>query len=95
MFGEQFDDDRNTLVLGSGAVVDVSVLRAAGRRTTFFFNLENLLDDQYEVGRSPVATYGQPFTLHARRAACAAIAGLHLAQPTELTEPVSADVTAP
>ncbi len=64
VFGEQFDDDRNTLVLGSGAVVDVSVLRAAGRRTTFFFNLENLLDDQYEVGRSPVATYGQPFTVH-------------------------------
>ena len=63
-FGEQFDDDRNTLVLGSGAVVDVSVLRAAGRRTTFFFNLENLLDDHYEVGRSPVATYGQPFTVH-------------------------------
>ena len=65
VFGEQFDDDRNTLILGSGAVVDVSVLRAAGRRTTFFLNLENLLDDQYEVGRSPVATYGQPFTLHA------------------------------
>jgi vitamin B12 transporter len=64
-FGEQFDDDRNTLVLGSGAVIDLSVLRAAGRHTTFFFNLENLLDDQYEVGRSPVATYGQPFTLHA------------------------------
>ncbi len=65
VFGEQFDDDRNTLVLGSGAVVDVSVLRAAGRRMTLFFNLENLLDDHYEVGRSPVATYGQPFTVHA------------------------------
>ena len=65
VFGEQYDDDRNTLVLGSGAVVDVSVLRTAGRRATFFFNLENLLDDDYEVGRSPVATYGQPFTLHA------------------------------
>jgi outer membrane receptor protein involved in Fe transport len=65
VFGEQYDDDRNTLVLGSGAVVDVSMLRTAGRRATFFFNLENMLDDQYEVGRSPVATYGQPFTLHA------------------------------
>lgn len=64
-FGEQYDDDRNTLVLGSGAVVDLSVLRAAGRRTTVFVNLENLLDDQYEVGRSPVPTFGQPFTLHA------------------------------
>jgi outer membrane receptor protein involved in Fe transport len=65
LFGEQFDDDRNTLVLGSGAVVDLSVQREAGRRTTFFVNLENVLDDQYEVGRSPVATYGQPLTLHA------------------------------
>jgi outer membrane cobalamin receptor len=64
-FGEQFDDDRNTLVLESGVVIDLSVLRAAGRRATFFVNLENLLDDRYEVGRSPVATYGQPFTLHA------------------------------
>ena len=65
VFGEQFDDDRNTLVLGSGAVLDVSLLRAAGRRTTVFASLENLFDDQYEVCRSPVATYGQPFTLHA------------------------------
>ncbi len=64
VFGEQFDDDRNTLVLGAGAVADLSVLRSAGRRTTLFLNLENLFDDQYEVGRSPVATYGQPFTLH-------------------------------
>ena len=64
LFGEQFDDDRNTLILGSGAVIDLSVQRGAGRRTTFFVNLENLLDDRYEVGRSPVATYGQPFTLH-------------------------------
>jgi len=63
-FGEQFDDDRNTLVLGSGVVADVSMLRGIGSRTTAFFNLENLFDDQYEVGRSPVATYGQPFTVH-------------------------------
>ena len=65
VFGRQFDDDRNTLELGPGAVVDVSVLRAAGSRTTFFASLENLLDDRYEVGRTPVATYGQPFTVHA------------------------------
>ena len=63
-FGEQFDDDRNTLVLGSGAVVDLTVLRDLGRRASVFASLENLFDDQYEVGRSPVATYGQPFTFH-------------------------------
>ena len=64
LFGEQFDDDRNTLVLGPGAVMDVSVLRAVTRRVTLFASLENLFDDRYEVGRTPVATYGQPFTLH-------------------------------
>jgi outer membrane receptor protein involved in Fe transport len=63
-FGEQFEDDRNTLVLGRGAVVDVSVLRAVGTRVTVFVNGENLFDDAYEVGRTPVATYGQPATLH-------------------------------
>jgi outer membrane receptor protein involved in Fe transport len=63
-FAEQFDDDRNTLVLGSGAVVDVSVMRALGSRVTAFANLENLFDDDYEVAATPVPSYGQPFTLH-------------------------------
>jgi hypothetical protein len=50
--------------LGSGAVVDVSVCALAGRAHRPLLNLENLLDDHYEVGRSPRATYGQPFTVH-------------------------------
>jgi outer membrane receptor protein involved in Fe transport len=64
-FGEQFDDDRNTLVLGSGAVVDVTLMRAIGSRLTVFANLENLFDDDYEVAATPVPGYGQPFTFHA------------------------------
>jgi outer membrane cobalamin receptor len=64
-FGKQYDDDRNTLELGSGAVVDVSVLRAVGSRTTLFANIENLFDDDYEVAATPVASIGQPFTVHA------------------------------
>jgi outer membrane receptor protein involved in Fe transport len=64
-FAEQFDDDRNTLVLGSGAVVDVSIMRALGSRVTAFANLENLFDDDYEVAATPVPSYGQPFTFHA------------------------------
>jgi outer membrane receptor protein involved in Fe transport len=63
-FGDQFEDDRNTFVLGSGAVVDLSVLKGVGSRATIFANAENLFDDAYEVGRTPVATYGQPATLH-------------------------------
>lgn len=65
VFGHQFDDDRNAFELGPGAVVDVSLLRGLGSKGTVFVSLENLLDDRYEVGRTPVATYGQPFTLHA------------------------------
>jgi outer membrane receptor protein involved in Fe transport len=64
-FAEQFDDDRNTLVLGSGAVIDVTVMRAIGSRVTAFANLENLFDDDYEVAATPVPSYGQPFTFHA------------------------------
>ncbi len=63
-FGEQYEDDRNTLTLGRGAVLDASVIRPLGRRVSVFLSLENLLDDDYEVGRTPVATYGQPFTAH-------------------------------
>ena len=63
-FDDQFEDDRNTLVLGSGSVVDVTVQRPFGRRATGFVSLENLFDVGYDVGRTPVRTIGQPFTLH-------------------------------
>jgi outer membrane receptor protein involved in Fe transport len=64
-FGRQFENDQNTLTLGRGLVVDATVIRPVGRRLSLFASLENLFDDQYEVGRTPVATYGQPFTAHA------------------------------
>jgi outer membrane cobalamin receptor len=63
-FDDQFEDDRNTLVLESGSVVDVTVLRPFGRRATGYLSLENLFDVDYDVGRTPVRTVGQPFTLH-------------------------------
>ena len=64
-FGNQFEDDRNTLVLGAGSVVDVTATRPVGRRASAYISLENLFDVAYEVGRTPVPTIGQPFTLHA------------------------------
>jgi len=64
-FSKQYDDDRNTLELGGGAVLDVSVLRAVGSRTTLFASVENLFDDDYEVAATPVASIGQPLTIHA------------------------------
>jgi outer membrane receptor protein involved in Fe transport len=63
-FDDQFEDDRNTLALGSGSVVDVTVQRPFGRKATGFVSLENLFDVGYDVGRTPVRTIGQPFTLH-------------------------------
>jgi outer membrane receptor protein involved in Fe transport len=64
-FSTQYDDDRNTLELGGGAVVDVSVLRAVGSRLTAFANVENLFNDDYEVAATPVPSIGQPLTVHA------------------------------
>jgi outer membrane receptor protein involved in Fe transport len=64
-FGAQFEDDRNTLVLRAGSVADVTALHAVTRRLTAYVSLENLFDVAYDVGRTPVRTIGQPFTLHA------------------------------
>ena len=64
-FTKQYDDDRNTLELGGGAVVDISMLRAVGSRVTVFANVENLFNDDYEVAATPVESIGQPFTVHA------------------------------
>ena len=63
-FGSQFEDDRNTLVLRSGSVTDVTLLRPLGRHASAYLSFENLFDVDYDVGRTPVRTTGQPFTLH-------------------------------
>lgn len=63
-FSAQYDDDRNTLELGGGAVADISMLRAVGPRLTAFVNVENLFNDDYEVAATPVPSIGQPLTVH-------------------------------
>lgn len=63
-FDDQFEDDRNTLVLRSGSVADATLQRPIGRKATGYVSLENLFDVDYDVGRTPVRTVGQPFTLH-------------------------------
>jgi len=55
-----FDDDRNLFPLGSLTVVDVRVGRPIGRRLEAFLAAENLLDDDYVIGRTPVTTLGSP-----------------------------------
>jgi outer membrane receptor protein involved in Fe transport len=63
-FGRQFEDDRNTLVLGRGAVADLTILRPAGRGASLLVGVENLFNARYEVGRTPTRTLGQPIAAH-------------------------------
>lgn len=57
---EQFDDDLNQLRLGSFATVDALVSRPLGRGLSVFAAAENLLDERFDIGRTPVRTLGPP-----------------------------------
>ncbi len=60
--GSQFEDDLNTLRMGSFVVLDLFLSRAITRWAEVFFAMENLLDRTYAVGRSTdgVTTIGAP-----------------------------------
>jgi outer membrane receptor protein involved in Fe transport len=58
--GVQFDDDQNRLRLGSFATLDLLVAHPLGRALSVFAAGENLLDERYEIGRTPVRTLGPP-----------------------------------
>ncbi len=58
--GRQFDDDQNRLPLGSFAVIDVTVARPFGRYFEVFVAVQNLLDEPFAVGRTPIETLGMP-----------------------------------
>jgi outer membrane receptor protein involved in Fe transport len=60
--GAQFEDDRNTLVLRSTALVDLAASRPISRRTSLFASAENLFNVDYDTGRTPTRTVGTPFT---------------------------------
>ena len=55
-FGDQFEDDRNTLVLRQAALVDVSLTRRVGRGVAAFAAIENIFDTEYDTGRTPTRT---------------------------------------
>ncbi len=61
----QYDDDQNRLVLGGYGVVDLSAGKSLTRRTQLFAACENLSDETYPVGRTPVQTVGMPRRFHA------------------------------
>jgi outer membrane receptor protein involved in Fe transport len=63
--GDQFEDDRNTLVLNATAIVDVSASRPLQPTLHVFGAIENLFDVEYDTGRTPLRTIGWPRTARA------------------------------
>lgn len=59
----RFDDDLNTLKLGSFFVIDVKASREFGGRWAPFVEVENLLNRQYAVEATPVPEVGTPFLI--------------------------------
>jgi outer membrane receptor protein involved in Fe transport len=61
--GRQFEDDLNTLPLGSYALVDLFLSRRLARWAEVFVGIENLLDTTYSTGRTSegVVSIGAPF----------------------------------
>ena len=62
--GDQFEDDRNDLKLGSYVLLHLSARRPISEHLELFFAVENILNRKYPVGRTPVETLGAPRFLH-------------------------------
>jgi iron complex outermembrane recepter protein len=56
----QFDDDRNTLPLNSYALIDATVSRRLGKYLEGFFAVQNVLNKQFVVARTPLENFGMP-----------------------------------
>src|SRR6516165_5081089 len=71
--GNEFDDDQNLLPLGGYLVLSATVSHPLPKGFDVFFQGENLTNNEYEIGRTPVVTLGQPilvrggFRWHGRR----------------------------
>jgi len=64
--GMQFEDDANTLPLGSYIVVDLLFSRTVAKLGEIFVGIENLFNQTYAVGRTTdgVTSIGAPFLIH-------------------------------
>ncbi len=58
--GLQFDDDQNLLPLGRYFTLDALLARPLGRGVEAYVAAENVFNDRYAVGRTPVLTLGPP-----------------------------------
>ena len=61
----QFDDDLNQLPLESFFTLDAFISRQVGHNAELFVAAENLLNNQYEIGRTPVPTIAAPIMARA------------------------------
>jgi outer membrane receptor protein involved in Fe transport len=61
--GEQYDDDLNLFVLDPYGVMDVQVSRAVTRGLVGFVAVENVFDQVYDAGRTPIRLVGWPRTV--------------------------------
>jgi len=64
-FSSQFDDDLNQLLLEKYGVVDLSASQQVAGGVNLFFAVENLFDEDYDTGKTPLRTVGWPRTVRA------------------------------
>lgn len=58
--GSQFDDDQNVFRLAPYFTLDAFVARRVTNHLEIFGAIENVFDQRYEVGKTPVTTLGPP-----------------------------------
>jgi outer membrane receptor protein involved in Fe transport len=63
--GNQFDDDQNTLLLRRYFTLDATASHTLRHGLDVFVAVENLLNQRYDVGRTPVLTVGPPILARA------------------------------
>jgi outer membrane receptor protein involved in Fe transport len=63
--GNQFDDDRNVLVLQRYFQLDARASRTLGESSSVFLSFENLTNTEIQVQRTPVTFIGTPFAVRA------------------------------
>jgi outer membrane receptor protein involved in Fe transport len=63
--GQQFDDDQNVLPLDRFFTADAYISRQLGPSLQVYVAAENVFDQRYEVGRTPVVSIGPPILARA------------------------------
>ena len=63
--GRQFEDDQNAFILRRATVFDIYAGRQVVRQMQLFVAVENLFDNDYDVGRTPILTTGLPRAIRA------------------------------